>query len=124
MMQSRALIFTICLALACGPAEPASDTVVRGSDSAGAIVELVVEDGRFESARVLDTVLGAAEAKVEAPQPGGVQFTIHFPNGATILYAGQRTAPSVQDALSATGRWYQLPSGLFGPERGTWQVPD
>lgn len=95
---------------------------LSGRDSAGAAIEIEMSGGDFVSARVIDTVLGEAEAEVTIHYSGQVEFTAHFPAGARIKYVGERTVHDGSKISTLSGTWRQLPSGVFGDDFGTWEV--
>lgn len=113
----------LTLFLACSSApEAPHEEILAGSDSAGARIELRLESGEFVSARVIDAVLGTAEADIEAVSPQQIEFTMRFPAGATIIYEAE--VPAVPDASAdgVNGRWTQVQQGSFAGDSGTWEA--
>ena len=102
-----------------GPVE-----VLRGRDSAGAVVELETRMGNPTAARVTDVVLGVAEAKVVATQDGQIEFTVDFPAGATITYVGTVQGPGASSSRTIAGTWMQHSAGIFAEDTGTWRAPE
>lgn len=107
-----------------GPTLPqgAAVTIIRGKDSAGAIIELEKRGDDFTAARVMDVVLGTGEAEIVSTTDGTVEFTIDFPGGATITYRGRQADAGELDELMLSGTWRQHSGGVFGEDFGTWEV--
>ena len=100
----------------------ASVEIIRGKDSAGAIIELEKRGDDLARARVIDVVLGTGEAEIISDEDGQLEFTIDFPVGATIAYLGAIQDNGTSSALIISGTWKQHSAGIFGEDAGTWQA--
>lgn len=96
--------------------------ILRGTDSAGATIELEKWGSNLTRARVVDVVLGTGEAEIIS-DGGGIEFTIDFPAGAAITYRGWQTDAGKLDDVILSGTWRQHPGGIFGADFGTWEAP-
>ena len=108
-----------CTGTFTGVTPPPDTETLRGTDSAGATIEIEKRGELFLRARVIDVVLGAGEAPATISGNGRVQFTIGFPAGATISYEGSFADPD-SGSPALVGTWVQHSGGIFGPDRGTW----
>ncbi len=122
-------IVTLSLVVACGCGSGGSAIlpqvsveIIRGKDSAGAIIELEKRGDDLTHARVIDVVLGTGEAEIISTTDGRVEFTIDFPAGATITYLGSIQPPSASSAQAVAGTWTQHAEGIFGEDTGTWEA--
>jgi len=97
--------------------------IIRGKDSAGAIVELEKRGDDLTAARVIDVVLGTGEGDIISTTDRRVDFAIEFPAGPTITYVGQRAEDGALHDITVTGTWLQHPRGVFGADSGTWRAP-
>ena len=115
-----AIVGTGCFVTALLPIEDET-TVMTGTDSAGAVIELTTQKGGTSNARVSDVVLGAAEAEVTRTV-GRLTFTITFPAGVSITYTAETPdhADGVPDVIEGT--WVQHAGGIFGEDAGDWTV--
>lgn len=122
---------TACLALVlvagCAVVPPilragAPVEIIRGTDSAGAVIELEKQGTDFVAARVIDVVLGTGEGEIVSTPEGIVEFTIEFPAGATITYRGSVSPQHTSSTLALRGSWAQLAGGIFAEDSGTWAV--
>lgn len=98
----------------------ASVEIIRGTDSAGATIELEKRGDDLTQARVIDVVLGTAEAEIIATTDRSVEFTIEFPGGVAITYRGQRVDTAAPGDVILSGTWRQHPGGVFAGDFGTW----
>jgi hypothetical protein len=96
--------------------------ILRGTDSAGATIELEKRGDDLTAARVIDVVLGTGEAEIISDKDGYIEFTIGFPAGATITYFGTVQDPGVSSAQAIAGTWRQHSAGIFGEDTGTWEA--
>ncbi len=101
----------------------ASVEIIRGKDSAGAIIELEKWGDDLTQARVIDMVLGTGEAEIISDEDGYIEFTIDFPGGAAITYRGRQADAGELDDVMLSGTWRQHPGGVFGADSGTWEAP-
>ena len=127
----RAIMNFVCLSLAgysgCGlhytaPRSSASLETIQGKDSAGATIELERRGYNLRRARVVDVVLGTAEAEILSAASGAVEFTVAFPGGASITYQGQRAVAGAPEGLMISGTWHQHAGGLFAADSGIWEA--
>lgn len=95
---------------------------IQGKDSAGATIELERHGDNLRRARVVDVVLGAAEAEIHSAASGAVEFTVAFPGGASITYQGQRSVAGASEGLMISGTWHQHADGLFAADSGIWEA--
>lgn len=110
----QCVVTFVCLSLVVGPGCGFSDgasrsgapvEIIRGKDSAGAIIELEKRDADLTAARVIDVALGTGEAEIISDEEGQIEFTIDFPSGASVRYVGQLAHPGTPDAVTISGRW-------------------
>ncbi len=120
-----------CLSLTLGPGCGLRDAsshsgvsveVIKGKDSAGAIIELEKRGDDLTRARVIDVVLGTGEAEIISDEDGYIEFTIDFPGGAAITYRGQQADAGALEDVTLSGTWRQHPGGVFGEDFGTWEA--
>ena len=117
----------IVLAPGCGlnESDSLSDATVEfisGKDSAGATVELEKRGTEFTRARVIDVVLGTAEAVILLDDEDRIAFTIDFPTGASLTYVGTIQEMDGSSTQFVAGIWTQNDEGIFGADSGTWEV--
>ncbi len=122
-----ALAVSLVVVTGCGSGQSAllpqaSVEIIRGKDSAGAIIELEKRGDELKRARVIDAVLGTGEAEIISDKDGHVEFTIPFPAGATITYFGTVQDTGVSSAQAIAGTWTQHSAGIFGEDTGTWEA--
>ena len=124
-------VVAVSLVVACGCGSGSiaflpqtSVEIIRGKDSAGAIIELEKRGDHLTAARVIDVVLGTGEAEIISDQEGQIEFTIDFPAGATIVYVGTVQDPGASSIRVIAGTWTQQSAGVFGEDTGTWRAPE
>jgi len=86
------------------------------------LIELQKEGNEFTQARVIDVVLGTGETEINSTTDGVIEFTIDFPGGAAITYAGRREDTATPEDVVLSGTWRQHSGGVFGEDFGTWDA--
>lgn len=107
-----------CLVSPIQPTE-GSDTVLAGTDSAGATIELRTRKEGTANARVSDVVLGTAEAEVTYGT-NHLAFTVDFPAGVSVTYTAETAAEAVPTVVEGT--WVQHANNMFAEDHGVWVV--
>lgn len=95
---------------------------MRGKDSAGALIELYKQETGFTAAKVIDVILGTAEAEIISTTSDQIEFTIRFPAGVSITYVGTIQYDDASFDKIITGTWTQIATGIFGEDTGTWSA--